>query len=118
MIVMTHKPTGPTDINLMNFIVELRKTKKASNKLIAKHLSKPRRSKMGVTLDKISRTSRQNEVIIVPGKVLSTGDLDKKLTIYAWKFSKGAEEKIKKSGSSCKSLQEILKEKNNGRIII
>jgi ribosomal protein L18E len=115
---MSHKPTGPTNQNLVKLIAELRKTKKNNLRLVARHLEKPKRLKSGVTLEKINRISNDGEAIFVPGKVLATGELAKKLDIYAWRFSKGAEEKIKKAGGSCKKLENIIKDKADGRIII
>ncbi|MBI5803569.1 50S ribosomal protein L18e [Candidatus Pacearchaeota archaeon] len=64
---------------------------------VGKIISAPRRKKISINLDKISEESKEGETIIVPGKVLSQGDLVKKIRLVALNFSKMAEEKLKKA---------------------
>ena len=49
---------------------------------------------MEINLDEISRISKAGETIAVPGKVLSQGDIDKKIKLVALAFSERAREKI------------------------
>ncbi len=88
------KRTGPTNIHLKELIIELKKNSISHNsnlwKRIAKELSKPTRVRRIVNLSRINRHTKENENIIVPGKVLASGDLDHKLTIAAWQFSEQA----------------------------
>lgn len=105
------KKTGPTDVNVRKLISELRKQKKPIWKRVAKDLERPRRIRRAVNLSRINRYSKDGDNIVVPGKVLSAGDLTKKITIGALSFSKTALDKIKKSGSKALSLNEMIKEK-------
>ena len=61
-----------------------------------------------VNLSRIQRFAKENESIIIPGKVLSTGDLSKKVNVTALSFSESAKEKIKKAGGSAQEIREIL----------
>ena len=91
--------TGTTNQNLSKLIQELkdlsRKEKVNIWRAIAKILEKPTRKRIDVNIDKINRLVKDNETIIVPGKVLGSGILTKKVTIAAYQFSEQAKSKIK-----------------------
>jgi len=67
-----------------------------------------------VNVSRIQRYARDGDVIVVPGKVLGAGNLDKKVTVAAWKFSRSAEEKIKKAGGRVLSIMELVEENPRG----
>ena len=84
---------------------------------VADDLNVPSRQRRVVNLSKINRFSAENEVVVVPGKVLSSGELGHKLVIAAFRFSAGSIEKIKKSGSSAMSISELMKKNLSGKKI-
>ncbi|MBI2499808.1 50S ribosomal protein L18e [Candidatus Woesearchaeota archaeon] len=106
------KKTGPTNPELMSLIKELRilsyKQKVNIWKRIAEELERPTRQRRIVNLERINRVCKNNESIIVPGKVLASGDLDKKLTVAAFQFSEQALNKINEKGKAL-TIQEIIK---------
>tara|TARA_Y100000034_G_C6809105_1_gene363500 strand:+ start:150 stop:509 length:360 start_codon:yes stop_codon:yes gene_type:complete len=112
------KRTGPQTLTLRNLIRELNTLgKKNKVKLwlrIANDLEKPTRIRRTVNLYKIDKFTKDGETALIPGKVLSVGDLTKKLTIAAYQFSKTAEEKINKTGKAIK-IQELLKSNPEGK---
>jgi large subunit ribosomal protein L18e len=65
---------------------------------VAENLEKPTRSRVIVNISRIERNANDGETIVVPGKVLGTGELTKKVTIIAWQFSDDARMKISKVG--------------------
>ncbi|NPA75529.1 MAG: 50S ribosomal protein L18e [Euryarchaeota archaeon] len=81
---------------------------------IAERLESPDRNHAEVNVSKIERYANENEMIIVPGKVLGTGVLTKKVTVAAWKFSRTAEEKIKKAGGEVLTISEIIERNPKG----
>ena len=111
------KKTDPTNEYLIDLIKTLKKTsiERKVNiwKAIAVELEKPTRSRRVVNLERINRVGNDNETIIVPGKVLASGDLDKKLTIAAFNFSQEALNKINKKGSAI-TIQELLEKNPKG----
>ena len=115
------KRTGPSNPILMGLIVELKKrsSEQKANiwKRVASDLEKPTRQRRVVNLSRISRHTKENEVIIVPGKVLGAGDLEHKLTISAFQFSDGAKEKIEKVGAKIVPLLELSKSNPSGKRI-
>lgn len=85
---------------------------------VARHLSRPRRAKEGVNVGKINRTSASGETVIIPHACLGEGVLDKKVTVYAMKFSASARRKIEEKGGKCLPLSQLMKDGAKGRILI
>jgi large subunit ribosomal protein L18e len=84
-------------------------------KKIAIDLERPTRNRRAVNLSRINRNTKENEVIVVPGKVLGSGALNHKLTISAYQFSEQAKNKIEKAGAKIIPLLELSKEKPDGK---
>jgi large subunit ribosomal protein L18e len=103
---------------LQTLITELKKTSIDKNvklwKRIASELEGPTKKRRVVNLSKIDKYARKDEIVIVPGKVLSMGDLYKKITIASYTFSKSALEKIHGSGSKAISISELIKKNPQG----
>jgi ribosomal protein L18E len=90
---------------LVNTIMQLKNT----NTRVAQLLSFPRKRWPSVNLSEIDKSAKDGEKVFVAGKVLSSGDLTKKIKIISWSASEKAIEKIKASKSEFISLQEELK---------
>jgi large subunit ribosomal protein L18e len=84
---------------------------------LALRLEKPKRNWSEVNLEKIDKYIGNKETALIPGKVLSSGTLTKKVSIAAWDFSAKAEEKIKKAGGKQLSIQELIKNNPKGKDI-
>ena len=103
---------------LESLITELKKTSIEQDvkiwKRIASDLEKPTKQRRAVNLSRIDRYSKSNEIVVIPGKVLSMGNLNKKVTVVAYTFSKNAISKIKSSGSDAISIQDLVKKNPKG----
>lgn len=77
-------------------------------KRVATDLEKPSRQRRQVNLYKIDKFSKEDEVVIVPGKVLGLGDISHKVHVAAFSFSGEAESKISAKGTAM-SIQELMK---------
>ncbi|MCH8066984.1 MAG: 50S ribosomal protein L18e [Nanoarchaeota archaeon] len=115
------KRTGPTNPLLQDLIGELKKRSNEQSvnlwKRVALDLERPTRNRRAVNLSRINRYTKENEVIVVPGKVLGSGNLNHKLTISAYQFSEQAKDKLEKNGSQIVNLLDLSKEKPNGKKI-
>ena len=117
---MSHKniKTNPA---LNSLIHELKKQSNEKDatiwKDIANRLEKPSKNWAEVNLNRISKYINDKETALIPGKVLSTGDLTKKVTIAAWSFSEKAAEKIKNAGGKTITIKEIMKSNPDGKNI-
>lgn len=61
---------------------------------IAGILSGPRRNRICINLEEINKDSKAGETVAIPGKVLSGGEIDKKIKVVALSFSEKAKEKL------------------------
>ncbi|MBN1175125.1 50S ribosomal protein L18e [Candidatus Woesearchaeota archaeon] len=84
-------------------------------KQIAVELEKPTRSQREVNLYKIEDVAKDGEIIIVPGKVLSNGVVQKPIKVAALNFSSGARDKIISAKGEVLSIQELMKQNPEGK---
>jgi|TARA_Y100001951_G_C11197845_1_gene215358 large subunit ribosomal protein L18e len=76
---------------------------------VAGILSGPRRKFVEFNLQDIDRSAKEGESVLVPGKVLSQGNLDKKIKVIALNFSSKAKEKLFKSKNESVTIIEEIK---------
>lgn len=104
---------------LVETIIE---AKKSENWVpVASVLSGPRRGFVDINLIEINdqaKDLKNNEILVVPGKVLSQGSLENKTTIAAFNFSKKAEEKINANGKAMHILDAIKQDPEGKNIRI
>ena len=112
---MSHRITGPSNYYNRKLIRDLWKTKRRIWKKVSKKLSGPRREKVEANLYRINKKTKENDVIVVPGKVLGVGEIDHKLTIDCLTCSKTARKKIETSGSKVLSIEELLEQNPEGK---
>ncbi|WP_262178092.1 50S ribosomal protein L18e [Haloarcula laminariae] len=80
---------------------------------VAERLQKPRRTHAEVNLGRIERYAQEDETVVVPGKVLGSGVLQKDVTVAAVDFSGTAETKIDKVGEAV-SLEQAIENNPEG----
>jgi large subunit ribosomal protein L18e len=104
---------------LQGLIRELKKHSSSQKapiwKRVASDLEKPTRQRRIVNLTRINRYTKENEIIVVPGKVLGTGELDHRVTIAAYNFSKQALDKIARSKGTVYSIYEFMQKNPKGQ---
>ncbi len=83
-------------------------------KAVAKGLNRPRRKCYEVNLYKIQKYAKEKETIVVPGVVLGDGEINKPVTVAAWRFSGKAREKIEKAKGKCLTIQELIEKNPKG----
>ena len=83
--------------------------KNESWRAICEKLSTSKRNRLVMNLSEIDEKTSEKESVIVPGKVLSEGDLTKKIRIVSFSISEKAKEKLIKSGSAFSTILEEIK---------
>lgn len=81
---------------------------------VAKALSRPARSWAAVNVGHMERVCDEGSFVVVPGKVLGAGFLEKTIDVAAWGFSESAREKIVQAGGRCLTIDDALEEKPDG----
>lgn len=84
---------------------------------VAGILSGPRRKSINLNLGEINEKSEEGDKVVVPGKVLSQGEIDKKIKIIAMRFSEKAREKLLKSKTQVSSIVEEIKKNPEAKAI-
>lgn len=103
----------PTNPILVETIELLQQQDAAVYREAAENLGKVNRDRPEVNVSDIERVAEDGETVLVPGKVLGTGYLNKNVTVAAFKASKGAKQKIKDEGEFM-FIQDLVEEKPEG----
>jgi len=97
-----------TNSKLIETIIACKKNKAWLK--VAEILSGPRKNRTNLNLEELNKKVKDEKIIVVPGKILSQGELDKKIKIVALDFSEKAREKLSKAKiETLEILQEIKK---------
>lgn len=108
--------TNPSNIQYKNLIKELWKSKRRVWRSIANWLDKPNSKRIAINISKINRHTKENDVVVVPGKVLSSGDFNHRIaSIAAVSFSNSAREKIMENDIKTESIEELYKRNPTGK---
>ncbi len=107
--------TNPELVSLIRFL------KKQSNEQkvgvwhdVAKNLARSRRSRISVNLSQLNRHTERSDIIVVPGKILVTGNLDHALTVASFQLSNAAEGKLKAAKAKYMSINELVEKNPTG----
>ncbi|AUV82191.1 50S ribosomal protein L18e [Salinigranum rubrum] len=106
-----------TNPRLASLIAELKAVSRDSGANVwadvADRLEKPRRTHAEVNLGRIERYAREDETVVVPGKVLGSGVLQKNVTVAAVDFSSTARTKIERVGDAV-TLEQLAEQNPDG----
>jgi len=108
------KRMSKTDPNLLSLIDDLKRVSREQDvaiwRDIARRLEKPKRNWAEINISRLERYAEDGDVIVVPGKVLGAGNLSKRLTVAAFRFSDSARQKIEGAGGRNLSISELMRE--------
>lgn len=77
---------------------------------VAERLERPSRVWHEVNVSRLDRVLQEDDVALVPGKVLGAGRLTKPVAVAAFQFTAGARERIEDADGLCLSIRQLLKE--------
>jgi len=100
---------------LLSLVEKLMKSQKPIWRKVAYELSRSRKQRVQVNLSKIDQYATEDTIVIVPGKVLGSGVLTKKITIAAFAFSESAKKLIGQVGGKVVSIENLHKTNPDGR---
>ena len=78
-------------------------------------VSLPKRKSIILNLSEINEMSKDGESVVVPGKVLSEGEIEKKIRLIALKFSKKAVEKLLRDKVAFSYINDEIKKNPQGK---
>lgn len=83
-------------------------------KRVAKDLEKPSRERRIVNVQSLSLHAKKGEIVIVPGKVLGSGELNEAIKVAALSFSEEAQRKISGKGEFM-TIYDLVKNNPSGK---
>jgi large subunit ribosomal protein L18e len=82
---------------------------------LERELARPRRNRREVNVGALANKTDDGQVIVVPGKVLGSGEIGHKLTLCAITISESATKKIITCGGKLVSLSNLVEQYPDGK---
>jgi len=102
------KKTNPNLMELINGLKEKARDNEAPIwRDVARRLEGPSRNWAEVNVSKVSRYAEDNDTIVIPGKLLGAGEIDKKVTIAVYSASRKAVNKVESAGGKVIGVLEL-----------
>ncbi len=99
--------------SLVKTIMDLKEASRKNGaplwKSIATRLEGSSRNWPSVNVSKLEYNINKNGKAIIPGKLMGTGIVTKKMTVAAYSFTDSAKEKIQSAGGKCLTYNEMIK---------
>ena len=82
---------------------------------VALRLEKSRSNWAEPNLSRLSRHAADEDVVLIPGKLLGSGDVAGKPSVAAYSVSTGARSKIEAAGGRVLTIRELMNENPDGK---
>ena len=112
----TSKKTNPVIVELINDLKKQSwKSKAPIWRDIAKRFERPLKNWSEVNISRIARNVKANETIIIPGKLLGTGEITIPVTVSAFNATNNALNKITKAGGKFVPIKRLMTDNPKGK---
>ena len=105
--------TRKSNSTLVKTITELKEASRKNEaplwRSIANRLEGSSRNWPSVNVSKLEYNVSKNGKAVIPGKLMGTGIVTKKMTVAAYSFTNSAKEKIQSAGGKCLTYNEMIK---------
>lgn len=92
-----------------------KKNKASIWRALEEELAGPRVNRREINVRRLAEVTKAGEVVVVPGKILGTGNLGHKLTVCAFSISETAAKKVIESGGKIMTFEELIKKHPEGK---
>jgi len=82
---------------------------------LSKFALKPSSARRTINLKRIGQVTKDNDVVVFPGKVLGTGTIPHKITLFSFSISNSAASKIKESGGQIVGFSDMIEKFPSGK---
>ena len=101
---------------------DLKKASKANEAPIwaklAEYALKPSVARRIININRIGELTKDGDVVVFPGKVLGTGNISHKITLFAFSISNTAADKINNAGGKVISQKDIVEQNPTGKGVV
>jgi len=85
---------------------------------LAKYALKPSIARRDINLKRIGQLTKENDIVVCPGKVLGTGNVSHKITLCSFSISNSAANKIIDSGGKLISFSDLIEQNPAGKGVV
>jgi large subunit ribosomal protein L18e len=85
---------------------------------LAEYALKPSSARRDLNLNRIGQLTKENDVVVFPGKVLGTGNIPHKITLFSFSISNSAANKILNNGGKIISHSELVEQNPTGKGVV
>jgi large subunit ribosomal protein L18e len=103
------------DNTLWTLRLAFKKSKAPIWRAIERELAGPRANRREINVGTLEEISKSGEILVIPGKVLGTGNLTQKLTVCAFSISESAARKVISAGGKVINFEELIKKNPDGK---
>lgn len=109
------KVTGPSNVLKRMLASKLWKTKRRIWRDVSKRLMAAQKNRVEKNLSAIDAVTAKDDVIVVPGKVLAVGTVNKAITVACYAISNSAAKKLEEAKCKVISIEELLEQNPTGK---
>ncbi len=107
---------------LVKTVTELKKASRENDaplwRSVAHRLEGASRNWPSVNISKLEYNVNKNSKVLIPGKLLGSGNISKKMTVSAYSFSETAKSKVEAAGGKCVSYNDLIKSNPKGTDVV
>ena len=85
---------------------------------LAEYALKPSIARRDINLNRIGQLTKENDTVVFPGKVLGTGNVPHKITLYSFSISNSAATKILENGGKIISYSNLIEQNPTGKGVV
>jgi len=85
---------------------------------LAEYALKPSAARRDLNLNRIGQLTKENDIVVFPGKVLGTGNISHKITLFSFSISNSAASKIIENGGKIISHSELIEQSPTGKGVV
>ena len=113
------KKNRKTNQSLIALIGDLKEQSRSTGSAlwrdVARRLESSRSNWAEPNLSRLSRHASTEDMVLVPGKLLGSGEVEGKPSVAAYSVSSGARTKIEGAGGRVLTIRELMKENPEGK---
>ena len=85
---------------------------------LAEYALKPSIARRDLNLNRIDQLTKENDTIVFPGKVLGTGNISHKITLFSFSISNSAANKIIDKGGKLINYSDLIEQNPTGKGVV
>jgi len=85
---------------------------------LAEYALKPSSARRDLNLNRIGQLTKENDIVVFPGKVLGTGSITHKITLFSFSISMSAANKILEKGGKLITHSDLIEQNPTGKGVV